>query len=67
MSLMICCRCKAGATFTSPKDFCDEHWARWWGGFDPELPYEDGDGPNEEMFLEALEMIRSGSMEEKGR
>lgn len=48
-----CCRCEAAATFDSPASFCDEHWARWWGGFDPEFPFEDGEGPDEELYQQA--------------
>lgn len=54
-----CCRCPTTklATFTIPRDFCDEHWARWWGGYDPELPYDDGSGPDEEMYKMAVELL----------
>jgi len=33
---MKCCRCEAEATYDAPEPFCDEHWARWWAGMDPE-------------------------------
>jgi len=52
---MRCCRCSEEAVFDSPRDFCLEHWARWWGGYDAEFPNEDGGPPSEEMYRDALE------------
>jgi len=49
-----CCRCHFPATFEHPRRYCDEHWARWMGGFDPSDPPADGDGPSETMYEEAL-------------
>ena len=34
MMNMKCTKCDNEATYTSPEHYCDEHWARWWGGFD---------------------------------
>lgn len=50
-----CSRCYLPATFDSPRLYCDEHWARWWGGFDP----EDRDRPElQVMYEEALETAK---------
>lgn len=49
-----CCRCDQPATFDSPRDFCDEHWARWFGGFDAELPFEGGEPPSDQLYEDAL-------------
>ena len=34
---MKCSKCDKEATFDSPDNLCDEHWAEWWvAGVEPE-------------------------------
>jgi len=30
MARVKCVKCKRDATYDSPEDLCDEHWAEWW-------------------------------------
>ena len=43
-----------------PLPFCNEHWALWWAGFDPEMPFESGDAPDEQMLADARDMVARG-------
>lgn len=54
----ICCRCDQPSTFIAPRIYCDEHLARWWGGFEPEYPLDNGEGPSQEMYEEAMASIK---------
>ena len=44
---MKCCRCKEPAIYDHPAAFCNEHWARWWAGYDKELDPVDPSETNE--------------------
>lgn len=36
-----CVKCEQEATFSSPDNLCDEHWAEWWvNGIEPESEQE---------------------------
>ena len=61
---MKCCRCSADATFDSPRPYCDEHWARWWGGYDAEDPYEGGEEPSRVQYQDALKLAKKRSRAE---
>lgn len=52
-----CCQCSAEATFDSPRNFCDKHWARWWA--------TDKGKVNRTMYREAISTI--GAKGRKGK
>lgn len=55
-----CCRCNSSVTHDWPRPYCDEHWARWWGGYDREDPYKSGP-PSKEMYEDALAVIKKSN------
>ena len=54
---MKCSKCDLLATFDSPDDFCDEHWARWLSFLDESLEHDITDGEKQALYAGAMDTI----------
>lgn len=54
-----CNKCDKEAIFDSPKNLCEEHWAKWWTGNDPDDPLDLTQEEADDYYKEVIEEFKN--------